>query len=213
MLSIKASSNGARFVHKPLCAPNMFASTVILLAAMVLSLTSATPTTFSRRATTCSPPAATNVSFGTSNLTNQDGSSPAGPMELGINSLNDIYLIVMWVPPAPVGAWNLVPSGSQFIIEHSQLPEKPLTAVQAGGIINLDVGPINRQLWDIICTTCPEDGFATDCTLMNFPFRSSPIQNQVCIANVTIDELGYETQLGDCAGDMGTTFKIDYHLY
>ncbi|KAJ6581792.1 hypothetical protein B0H19DRAFT_1251959 [Mycena capillaripes] len=177
----------------------MFASTVLLLTTTLLSLTSATPpTTLSGRATTCYPPAAKNVSFGTPNLANQDGTSPVGPMELGMESLNDTFLVVMWVPPR----------------RHTQMPGKPLTAVQAGGFINLDVGPRDRQLWNITCTTCPEDGFATDCTLMNFPSRHShsPIQSQVCVANVTIEELGNETQLGDCDGDLGTSFKINYHL-
>ncbi|KAJ6520847.1 hypothetical protein B0H19DRAFT_1277844 [Mycena capillaripes] len=162
------------------------------------------------------PPAAKNVSFGTPNLANQDGTSPVGPMELGMESLNDTFLVVMWVPPAPVGRWNLVPSDSAFLIEHTQMPGKPLTAVQAGGFINLDVGPRDRHLQAVehYVHDMSEDGFATDCTLMNFPSRHShsPIQSQVCVANVTIEELGNETQLGDCDGDLGTSFKINYHL-
>ncbi|KAJ6569056.1 hypothetical protein B0H19DRAFT_690291 [Mycena capillaripes] len=198
----KASTRDAAKFLVPERSATMLASTILLLTATLVGLTSAT----------CSPPAAQNISFGTPNLAHQDGSSATGPMELGMDSLNDTFLVVMWVPPAPAGIWNLVPSGEHFIIEHVEVPGKLVTAVQAGGIINLDVGPRPAQLWNITCATCPEDGFATDCTFQNFPDANSTIDTQVCIANVTIEELGNETQIGDCLGDLGTSFKIDYHL-
>ncbi|KAJ7601540.1 hypothetical protein DFH06DRAFT_1489523 [Mycena polygramma] len=193
----------------------MFASSVVLLFTTLFPLTSATPTASPGRATICSPPAAKNISFGTPNLANQDGSASIGPMELGVDNLNDTFLVVMWVPEVPVGPWNLVKAGPAFLIEHAHLPGKHLTAVQAGGFLNMDVGPLSQQLWNITCTTCPANGFADDCTFENFPFPGSPMQTQVCVENQTVAELGNETQITDCQGPqaLGTLMKINYHLY
>jgi hypothetical protein len=103
----------------------MFSSTIALLSTILLGLTAATP--LSARANTCSPRAATNVSFATPDLTNQleDGAFPpnsisVGPMQIGMFELTGPFLVAMWVPPGPsqVGAqWNLIKNGSDFLIE------------------------------------------------------------------------------------------------
>ncbi|KAJ7833669.1 hypothetical protein B0H13DRAFT_1914446 [Mycena leptocephala] len=194
----------------------MFSFTIVLLSTTLLGLTSATP--LSARAKTCSPPAASNVSFATPDLTNQGGSLPAGsisvgPMQMGMLALTGPFLLAMWVPPGPsqIGTqWNLIKNGSEFLIENTQVPGKLLTSIQSAGDVELRDGPLELQQWSITCTTCPEDGFATDCTLENFPFPNSPVINQVCISNQTIPELGNETIIGDCRGPVGTSLQIHY---
>ncbi|KAJ7877630.1 hypothetical protein B0H13DRAFT_2053501 [Mycena leptocephala] len=178
----------------------MFFSTIALLSTILLGFTAATPFT--------------NVSFATPDLTNQleDGAFPpnsisVGPMQIGMFELTGPFLVAMWVPPGPsqIGAqWNLIKNGSDFLIE------KLLTSVQGSGDVELRDGPLYLQKWNITCTTCPEDGFATDCTFENFPFPNSPILNQVCISNQTIPELGNETIIGDCEGPVGISLQIHY---
>lgn len=101
----------------------MFSFTIVLLSTTLLGLTSATP--LSARPKTCSPPASSNVSFATPDLTNQGGSLPAGsisvgPMQMGMLALTGQFLLAMWVPPGPsqIGTqWNLIKNGSEFLIE------------------------------------------------------------------------------------------------
>ncbi|KAJ7836100.1 hypothetical protein B0H13DRAFT_1913271 [Mycena leptocephala] len=184
----------------------MFSSTIVLLSTTLLGLTAATP--LSARVKTCSPPAASKVSFTTPNLTNQGGSLPAGsisvgPMQMEMLALTGPFLLAMWVPqdPSQIGTqWNLIKSGSDFLIENTEVSGKFLTSVQGAGDVELKDGPLYLQKWSITCTTCPADGFATDCTFENFPFPNSPVLNQVCITNQTIPELGNETIIGDCGG-------------
>ncbi|KAJ7877650.1 hypothetical protein B0H13DRAFT_1893098 [Mycena leptocephala] len=187
----------------------MVPTTLVLLSAVLLALPSASANPARDRRP---PPIMTNVSFTTPNLTHQDGNFSLGPMELGMLQLTGPFLSAFWVPPASVGRWNLVKSDSKFLIEHTQVPGKPLTAVQSAGDIELMTGPAELQKWDITCTTCPPDGFATDCVFQNFPDPNSPVENQVCISNQTIPELGNETLIGDCGGPVGTSLKIEYHL-
>ncbi|KAF7365735.1 hypothetical protein MVEN_00447300 [Mycena venus] len=67
------------------------------------------------------------------------------------------------------GVWNLVKTDSgQYIIEHTQFPGKPLTAIISAGSAELQgASPDARQLWNTTCTTCPSNGFATNCTFEN----------------------------------------------
>ncbi|KAJ7877642.1 hypothetical protein B0H13DRAFT_2546347 [Mycena leptocephala] len=94
--------------------------------------------------------------------------------------------------------------------QNTEVSGKFLTSVQSAGDVELKDGPVYLQKWSITCTTCPADGFATDCTFENFPFPNSPVLNQVCITNQTIPELGNETIIGDCGGPVGTSLQINY---
>ncbi|KAJ7877632.1 hypothetical protein B0H13DRAFT_1893081 [Mycena leptocephala] len=188
----------------------MFSFTIVLLSTTHLGLTSATP--LSARAKTCSPPAASNVSFATPDLTNQGGSLPAGsisvgPMQMGMLALTGPFFA------GHIGTqWNLIKNGSEFLIENTQVPGKLLTSIQSAGDVELRDGPLELQHRSITCTTCPEDGFATDCTLENFPFPNSPVINQVCISNQTIPELGNETIIlqGTCGYFAPNPLFVDF---
>ncbi|KAJ6569002.1 hypothetical protein B0H19DRAFT_1134427 [Mycena capillaripes] len=193
----------------------MLSSPIILLSSALLTLTSATP--MSARTTTCSPPAASNVSFG-SILSDKGSTAPAAFMELALlpEELAGPFASIFWVfPGAPLARWNFVKSGGgpEFLIELPEVPGKPLTSVQGSGSIELSDGPANAQKWNITCTTCPPNGLATDCTFENNRFpNQTDINFQVCIWSDRLLELGNSAVIGDCQGPMGTSFQINYNL-
>ncbi|KAJ7028134.1 hypothetical protein C8F04DRAFT_1120599 [Mycena alexandri] len=199
----------------------MVSLALFFLANTFLGLASGTPVSTSAStsavaypsATYCSPPAATRISLTNSNISTQGGAFPPGPMELGLLSLRDPFLF--WAPPAPTGSWNLVKNGSLFLVEHSQVPGLMLTADQGGADAQLATGPVGRQQWNITCTTCPDNGFANNCSFANSdPFPNFPqIDTRVCILNQRLRELGNATLVGQCPGGVkNNTFQIDYHL-
>ncbi|KAF7333027.1 hypothetical protein MVEN_02409000 [Mycena venus] len=185
-------------------------SAPILLSTTLFSLASATA--FAK--TYCSPPEVFNVSFGNPDLSGQGPVQPAGAMELAVPGGQGPFLDVFWVTPAAsAGPWNIVKNGSQYLIAHADFPGKFLTSVVAAATIELDDGPVgDAQKWNITCTTCPPFGLANNCTFANNPFPNTQFNTQNCILNDRLEELGNATVTGDCHGDVGTAFKINYHL-
>ncbi|KAJ7761637.1 hypothetical protein B0H14DRAFT_2973031 [Mycena olivaceomarginata] len=180
----------------------MLSSTLIVLCITVFRATFDTPLA-SRDVTTCSPPSAHNVLIGITNLATPDG---VRPLELGLGS--DLDVVLAWVPPAAGGVWNLFKSdsGPEYVIQHhdSQLSGKLLTAVPSSAHAELITASSNaQQLWNITCTMCPSDGFATDCT-----FKTGIIS---CIQNELTPELGNEVVVGNCIPG-GSPIQINYHL-
>ncbi|KAF7333026.1 hypothetical protein MVEN_02408900 [Mycena venus] len=170
-------------------------SAIVFVSAAFLTLTSATPLA----ATTCSPPAASNLSFG-SILSDKGPIEPAGPAELGVPDIISTAFPppVFWLPPAAVGPWTLVKSGSQYLIRHAQFPGKFLTSILSAGDLELNDGPVSdAQKWNITCTTCPSNGLTTDCTFLNNPFPNTQFNSENCILNDRLLELGNDTNSGE----------------
>ncbi|KAJ7083990.1 hypothetical protein B0H15DRAFT_1023945 [Mycena belliarum] len=186
----------------------MVSPLIALLCATLLDLASTS------RAITCSPPVSTNVSFANLDLSSQGGSLPPGPMELGLDGSEQNFLF--WVPVSAVGKWNLVPSDSDlFLIQHTDVPNLSLTVIQAAGGAQLsNRTEDSRQKWNVTCTTCPESGFANNCTFKNTgdqPAGPSGVQTEVCILNERLKELGNATIIGDCTPSV-LNLTINYHL-
>ncbi|KAJ6473093.1 hypothetical protein C8R45DRAFT_1077806 [Mycena sanguinolenta] len=208
----------------------MLLSAAVLVSATFLGLTSATA--LSTRATTCSPPAASNISF----QSFLSAEAPpfnlsAGPAELGVENDSPFFPPgVLWVPLAPVGPWTLLQSGSQYLIQfveifvvipyqplkfwrrHVEFPGKFLTSVLSAGTLDLEDGPVgDAQKWNITCTTCPSNGFATDCIFANNPFPNTTFNSRNCILNDRVLDLGnFTITTEDCSE--GTSLTINYHL-
>ncbi|KAF7354575.1 hypothetical protein MSAN_01370600 [Mycena sanguinolenta] len=189
----------------------MLLPAAVFVSVTLLGLTSATP--LSTRAT-CSPPAASNVSF--QSFLSAEGppfNLPAGPAELGIENDSPAFPPgVLWVPLVPVGPWTLLQSGSQYLIQHVEFPGKFLTSVLSAGSLDLENGPVgDAQKWNITCTTCPSDGFATDCIFANNPFPNTTFNSKNCIMNDRLLDLGnFTVTTEDCSE--GTSFAINYHV-
>ncbi|KAF7345818.1 hypothetical protein MVEN_01603300 [Mycena venus] len=179
----------------------MFRTTALfLLSASFFTLTSAAPAII-----TCSPPAASNISIGVLNLIDNGGTS-LGPMELGLQGES---MTVSWVSPVPSGTWTLLKTGAEFIIQHTQVPGKFLTAASNLSSVGLADGPAEAQSWGITCTTCPSNGLANDCTFENDQTSAA----DVCISNARLVETGSEVFAVTCgAADVTTSFHIDYHV-
>ncbi|KAJ7307958.1 hypothetical protein DFH08DRAFT_975341 [Mycena albidolilacea] len=199
--SIKASVDAAHgqlsfSVHHqdPFSYPPLItlSSTLIVLCITVFRATFATPLAL-RDVTTCSPPSAHNVSIGIANLATPDG---VRPLELGLES--DLDVVLAWVPPATGGVWNLCKSdsGPEYVIHgaHAEL---------------ITAGSNAQQLWNITCTTCPSDGFATDCTFKTGIIVADRFFSESCIQNELTPEL--DNEVGNCIPG-GSPFQINYHL-
>ncbi|KAJ6589446.1 hypothetical protein B0H19DRAFT_1058456 [Mycena capillaripes] len=87
-----------------------------------------------------SPSAIRKVSFENPSLSG--GFFPPGPVELGVRSPD---FLLMWISATSVGTWNLISSGSEFLIRNTVVPNLSLTANQGAGAVTLANGPAGRQ--------------------------------------------------------------------
>ncbi|KAH8806812.1 hypothetical protein DL96DRAFT_598622 [Flagelloscypha sp. PMI_526] len=168
--------------------------TFILLGTTLLGLTSATP--MSVRDSTCPPPEASGVS-----IRNPKSSKTNGPIEFNNQEL------LTWIDAPTLGArWTFVKSGSNFkILDGTRLAWTPDLV---DSLILLQAPNSTDQDWNITCTTCPENGLATNCSFKPI------IQPDLCVLDDYDPNAGGSSVvfIERCAVVGEGSFTLDYHV-